>query len=411
MRVSRIRCRLLAKWTLVSSAMTLCLMAASVLVGQDPDPDRLAEEEAKLELLSEKLTVLNDELVSLDDQQTTVIGELHRLEVQIAVAHQKLQLLTLQLERGYREIDRNLKQVQALEASIRELRSYLASRVVGLYKLGKLSYMRLLLSVEEPNELTRAYRYISRLARVDAEKVSQFLADQEALEETKAELLEGTRQTLETKKDLEGTARSFERRRATRAALLEEIYERREMAETLQFELEDARSRLTTLIADLEVGGENQLDTLFLPIRLFRGELGWPVEGRIGASFGKHRHPRFRTVTVQNGVEINTPIGTSVRAVYDGEAVFASWFQGYGTLLIVSHPHKVHSLYGHLSEIKVREGDTIRRGDEIALVGDTGSFIGPSLYFEIREDGQPVNPEEWLAEPPKRTTDLRMPSP
>ncbi len=411
MRVSRIRRRLLAKWTLVSSAMTLCLMAASVLVGQDPDPDRLAEEEAKLELLSEKLAVLNDELVSLDDQQTTVIGELHRLEVQIAVAHQKVQLLTLQLERGYREIDRNLKQVQALEASIRELMPYLASRAVGLYKLGKLSYMRLLLSVEEPNELTRAYRYISRLARVDAEKISQFLADQEALEETKAELLEGTRQTLETKKDLEGTARSLERRRATRAALLEEIYERREMAETLQFELEDARSRLTTLIADLEVGGENQLDTLFLPIRLFRGELGWPVEGRIGASFGKHRHPRFRTVTVQNGVEINAPIGTSVRAVYDGEAVFASWFQGYGTLLIVSHPHKVHSLYGHLSEIKVREGDTIRRGDEIALVGDTGSLIGPSLYFEIREDGQPVNPEEWLAEPPKRTTDLRMPSP
>ena len=391
--------------------MTLCLMAASVLVGQDPDPDRLAEEEAKLELLSEKLAALTEELVSLVDQQTTVIGELHRLEVQIAVAHQKLQLLMLQLERGYREIDRNLKQVQSLEASIRELRPYLASRAVGLYKLGKLSYMRLLLSVEEPNELTRAYRYISRLARVDAEKISQFLADQEALEETKAELLEGTRQTLETKKDLEKTTQSLERRRATRAALLEEIYERREMAETLQFELEDARSRLTTLITDLEVGGESQLDTLFLPIRLFRGELGWPVEGRIGARFGKHRHPRFRTVTVQNGVEINAPIGTSVRAVYDGEAVFASWFQGYGTLLIVSHPHKVHSLYGHLSEIKVREGDTIRRGDEIALVGDTGSLIGPSLYFEIREDGQPVNPEAWLTEPPKHTTDLRTPSP
>ncbi len=411
MSVSRIRSRPLAKWTLVSGAMTLCLMAASVLVGEGPDQDRLAEEEAKLGLLSEKLAALNKELASLDERQSTVIGGLHRLEVQIEVAHQKLQLLKLQLERGYREIDRNLKQVQALEASIRELRPYLASRAVSLYKLGKLSYMRLLLSVEQPSELTRAYRYISRLARVDAEKIGQFLADQEALEETKAQLLEGTRQTLETRKDLEQTRRSLERRRGTKAALLQEIYERREMAETLQFELEDARVRLTTLITDLEVGGETELDTLFLPIRLFRGELGWPVEGRIGARFGTHRHPRFRTVTVQNGLEIEALIGTSVRAVYDGEAVFASWFQGYGTLLIVSHPHKVHSLYGHLSEIKVREGDTVRRGDEIALVGDTGSLTGPSLYFEIREDGQPVNPEEWLVEPPKRTTDLRTPSP
>ncbi len=411
MSVSRIRRRLLATWTLVSGALTLCLMAASVLVGEGPDQDRLAEEEAKLELLSEKLAALNKELVSLDERQTTIVGELHRLEVQIEVAHQKLQLLKLQLERGCREIDRNLKQVQALEASIRELRPYLAGRAVSLYKLGKLSYMRLLLSVEQPSELTRAYRYISRLARVDAEKIGQFLADQDALEETKAELLEGTRQTLETRKDLEQTTRSLKGRRATRAALLEQIYERREMAETLQFELEDARVRLTTLMTDLEVDGETQLNSLFLPIRLFRGELGWPVEGRIGARFGKHRHPRFRTVTVQNGVEIQAPIGTSVRAVYDGEAVFASWFQGYGTLLIVSHPRQVHSLYGHLSEIMVREGDTVRRGDEIALVGDTGSLTGPSLYFEIREDGQPANPEEWLVEPPKRTIDLKMPSP
>ena len=194
--------------TLVSGAITLCLMAASVLVGEGPDQDRLAEEEAKLGLLSEKLAALNKELGSLDERQSTVMGELHRLEVQIEVAHQKLQLLKLQLERGYREIDRNLKQVQALEASIRELRPYLASRAVSLYKLGKLSYMRLLLSVEQPSELTRAYRYIARLARVDAEKIGQFLADQEALEETKAQLLEGTRQTLGTRKDLEQTRRS-----------------------------------------------------------------------------------------------------------------------------------------------------------------------------------------------------------
>jgi septal ring factor EnvC (AmiA/AmiB activator) len=373
--------------------------------------DRLAQEEAKLELLSGKLAALNKELASLGERQTTVLGELHRLEVQIEVAHQKLELLKLQLERGYREIDRNLKQVQALESSIRQLRPYLASRAVSLYKLGKLSYVRLLLSVQEPSELTRAYRYISRLAQVDTQKIGRFLADQKALEQTKAELLAGTKKTLETRKELEQTTRTLERRRATKTALLEEIDERREMAETLLFELEEARGRLSKLIADLESGAESEVETMFLPIRLFRGELGWPVEGRVGTRFGKQRHPRFRTVTVQNGLEIEAPSGTAVRAVYDGKAVFASWFQGYGTLLILSHPRKVHSLYGHLSEIKVREGDTVRRGQEIASVGDTGSLTGPSLYFEIREDGQPVDPEEWLVEPPTRTTHLKEPSP
>ena len=95
-----------------------------------------------------------------------------------------------------------------------------------------------------------------------------------------------------------------------------------------------------------------------------------------------------------------------IQAIYDGEAVFASWFQGYGTLLILSHPHNVYSLYGHLSEIKVSEGDKVRRGDEVAFVGDTGSLTGPGLYFEIREEGKPVDPEQWLVPRPARTTEL-----
>jgi septal ring factor EnvC (AmiA/AmiB activator) len=365
----------------------------------DSADDRLAEEEAKMKLVSERLAGLTDELASLDQRQTSLIGELHRLEVEIGVARQQLELLKIQLDRGYREIDRNLKQIQSLEESIRELRPYLASRAVGLYKLGRLSYARLLLSVEEPRELTRAYRYISRLARVDTEKISRFLADQKALEQTKAELLAQTEKTLETRKELERTTRSLERRQSTKASLLEEIDQRREMAETMMFELEDARQKLGDLIAGLE-SGEADADaaTTFLPILLFRGELDWPVAGRIGARFGKHKHPRFLTVTVQNGIEIEAPLGAPVRAFYDGRVVFASWFQGCGTLLILSHPHKVHSLYGHLSEINVEEGDTVRRGQEIALVGDTGSLRGPGLYFEVREEGQPVDPEQWLAE-------------
>jgi septal ring factor EnvC (AmiA/AmiB activator) len=100
---------------------------------------------------------------------------------------------------------------------------------------------------------------------------------------------------------------------------------------------------------------------------------------------------------MQNGIEIEAPSLAPVGAVYDGHVVFASWFQGYGKLLIIGHPGNVYSLYGHLSDIKVKEGDIVNRGEEVGWVGDTGSLSGTSLYFEIREDGQPVDPEEWLA--------------
>ncbi len=358
--------------------------------------DRLVEEEAKLELLTQKLDSLKKELASLDEKQSTLLGELHRLEIEIRVSREQLALIKLQLERGYRQIDALLKRIQTLEASIQELRPYLESRSASLYKLGRLSYVRLLLSVEEPSELTRAYRYISRLAQADGEKISRFLTDQKALEENKAELLVRTKEMLESRNQLESTTQTLERRRATKETLLEEIHQRREMAETFKYELEGAREQLGQLMARLADGQEPGMDPVFLPIRLFRGKLGWPVRGRIGARFGKQLHPRFQTVTVQNGMEIEAALNTPVGAVYDGRVVFASWFQGYGKLLIISHPHNVHSLYGHLSELSVGEGDTVRQGEEVATVGDTGSLSGPTLYFEIRENGTPVDPESWM---------------
>jgi septal ring factor EnvC (AmiA/AmiB activator) len=393
----------------VGIALTAFAFGAPNEVTSESTEERLAAEEAKLRILNDKLASLGNELGSLDEKQTTLLGELHRLEVQIRYTSQELELLRLELDRGYREVDDLLKQIQALEESIQQLRPYLSSRSISLYKLGRLSYVRLLLSIEEPSELTRAYRYVSRLARADGQKISRFLSDQEALEETKSALLVRTKEMLEKRNQLEDTTKTLERRITTKETLLTEIYDRREMAETLMFELEGAREKLGGLLSRLAQGELPELDPVFLPIRLFRGELSWPVNGKVGTRFGKHYHPRFRTVTMQNGIEIEAPLNAAVSAVYDGTVVFASWFQGYGKLLIIGHPTNVYSLYGHLSDFMVKEGDTVNRDDEVAFVGDTGSLTGPSLYFEIREGGKPVDPAGWLTGPSSlkkvRTTD------
>jgi septal ring factor EnvC (AmiA/AmiB activator) len=331
----------------------------------------------------------------MDEKQTSLLGELERLELSIRTAQEELELLKLQLELGYREMDVNLRQVQALEASIRELKPHLMKRAVDLYKLGRLSYLRLLVSVENPAHLSRAYRLISRLARADAEKLARFRAGRAQLEQRKAELLDQTRKALQTRGEIARTAAALEARRSQKSAMLEEIERRREMAETLLGELETSREELAALIEKV-AAGEEGAPPVHLPIRLFRGELDLPAEGRLASRFGRQRHPRFQTVTQQNGIEIEVPLGSPVHAVYDGKVVFASWFKGYGRLVILSHPHKVHSLYGHLDEVKVTEGETVSRGREIGRVGERGPLAGPGLYFEIREEGKPVDPMEWI---------------
>jgi murein hydrolase activator len=358
--------------------------------------ERLVKEEEKLGLLNGKLSALRKELDGLDRKETSLLGELHRLELEIRVADDELELTKLKLDRGYREMDENLARIQALEKSIDELRPFLRSRARSLYKLGRLSYVRLLLSVEKPSELTRAYRYISRLAREDADKMDRFLEDQKFLEEAKARLVVQTESLLQLRKDLEASTRTLENRRSSREALLAEVNDRQEMAGTMVHELEDARQELGKLVDSLIAGRSPERDDVYLPMRMFEGEIGWPVEGKLDGHFGTQMHPRYKTVTVRNGIEIDAPEGTPVNAVYDGEVVYAAWFQGYGNLVIVQHPGDVHSLYGYLSDFQVARGDRVTRGEPIGLVGETGSLEGPRLYFEIRVSGRPVDPEKWL---------------
>lgn len=377
----------------------MVLVSAALVPARETPEDadaRLADEAAKLEVLEGKLASLEDELSRLGDRKSTLLGELHRLDLQVRVSNEQLALHELSLERGYREIDEHLGHIEELEASIASLAPYLAGRSVSLYKLGKLSYVRLLLSVEEPSELTRAYRYISRLASEDASKMHRFLDDQTALERTKQALTAQTELMLATRKQLEATSRTLDSRRASRRALLEDVGNRQELAGTLVSELESARERLGMLVDDLVAGETAEVETIHLPMRAFEGEIGWPVSGELEGRFGRQLHPRFKTVTVRNGIEIEAEPGDNVNAVYDGEVVFASWFQGYGKLLILRHPGNVHSLYGFLSDFAAAPGDWVSRGEHVAFVGDTGSLSGPRLYFEIRVLGSPVDPETWL---------------
>ena len=111
-------------WAVCAVLVCLALLAVRAPGEETTDgaEDRLAAEEAKLQLINDKLAVLGEELGSLDDKQTTLLGELHRLEVQIRYTHEELELMKLELDRGYREVDDLLKQIQALETSIQRLR-------------------------------------------------------------------------------------------------------------------------------------------------------------------------------------------------------------------------------------------------------------------------------------------------
>ena len=88
--------------------------------------------------------------------------------------------------------------------------------------------------------------------------------------------------------------------------------------------------------------------------------------------------------------------GTTIMAVYPGHVLYTGWFRGYGNLIIMDHGGEYYTLYAHAADIRVAEGDEVRQGQTIGTVGDTGSLQGPRLYFEVRHEGKPQDPAQWL---------------
>ena len=122
------------------------------------------------------------------------------------------------------------------------------------------------------------------------------------------------------------------------------------------------------------------------------GGAGWPLSGNLVSGYGG-RMPDGRA---SSGLLIAAGLGTPVRAVADGTVVFAEWMTGYGLILIVDHGNGYLSLYGHNESLLKNAGDTVKRGDTVARVGNSGGLAQPALYFELRRNGQPVNPDSWL---------------
>jgi septal ring factor EnvC (AmiA/AmiB activator) len=177
---------------------------------------------------------------------------------------------------------------------------------------------------------------------------------------------------------------------ANRAALVAEIDARRDLNAQLIGELQAAAERLGSL-APAAVSSAS----VILPIRPFRGDLDWPAAGRLAARFGRQRDARFGTTVLRSGVSIAAPPGSPARAVHEGVVAYAEPFPGYGNLVILDHGSQAYSLYGYLGTIDAQKGARVNRGQAVGTIG-TAPAGGAELYFELRIDGKPVEPVQWL---------------
>ncbi len=340
----------------------------------------------RLETVRARRAALERELARMRGQEKTLLGDVERLELELRLRGDELVEIQLVLKRTRAELDANVARVRKLEASLATARPGLAAHARALYKLGEMSYLRLLLSIDHPADFFRGFRLIETLARRDNARVAAFRSDLAALAAEKAALEQRTRESIALRTQLSAARRNLDVQRARKTELLTSLVERKELNAAYVEELAQAESRLQELLAGL--GGPE----VTVPMGVLRGGLPRPASGPVRAGFGRRKHPRFDTYTIHNGIEIEVTPDSPVRAVYDGRVVFAERFQGYGLMVVIDHGGKHHSLYAQLAEIAVSVGQEVKTG---AFLGSAGA----SLYFEMRNRGRAEDPEEWLQNP------------
>jgi septal ring factor EnvC (AmiA/AmiB activator) len=343
----------------------------------------------RLRAVRERRLSLEREVARLRSEERSLLGEVERLELELRLRAEELRETQLLLQRTSAEIHASSRRARELEKRIGEERPVLAARARALYKLGEVSYLRLLLSVDRPADLLRGYRFVSALARRDNQRFAAFRADLGALQVARDQLTRQAEQAQQLREGQERTRRRLDADRRRKTELLTSLVEQKETNTAYLQELAQAEVKLGELLGGLGS------DEVAVPIAAFKGTLPWPAGGRVRVPFGRRRHPRFDTYTVSNGIEIATPADAPVLAVHEGSVVFADHFRGYGLMVVLDHGGKHHTLYAHLAEAGVAPGQRAAAGQTIGTAG--AGLEGPGLYFEMRFQGRAEDPLEWLS--------------
>jgi septal ring factor EnvC (AmiA/AmiB activator) len=322
---------------------------------------------------------------------------LRAAEVEAASASRKLATLRTELRAQQRARQGLGEETQRAGRRLAQERAALAEQVRASYMTGRQELMKLLLSQESPADLGRMLVYFDYYNRARTVRIEAVKADLGRLGELELETSRVAAGLAEIEAaqaaELAGLERARDARRAAVAKLDADIRDASAAVAKLRGEekrLTDLVERLSRLSADFPVTTDE-------PFAKLKGKLAWPVQGRLVGDYGQ---PRGGGPVKWSGVLLEAAAGTPVRALYHGRIAFADWLPGLGLLAIVDHGGGYMSLYGHNEALLKESGDWVEPGEPIAQVGDTGGQARPGVYFEIRLNGEPVNPHPWIAKRP-----------
>lgn len=343
------------------------------------------------EALEAAVTESENQIGIVEDQISEALAEVEKLSLQISEKQEEINNLEAEEESLMIYIEEAETSLAEYTEKYETQKELLEKRLVAMYEMGEVKYLDVLLNSESLSDFLSRYYLVSEIAQSDYELVSSVKENKEQMESITESLREKKEELEQDKMDKEKYEISLSNMEILKNNKINQLNSE-ELA--IYQQIEQYKTEIESIEAEIKQIALQNIGEIYIG-----GTMIWPTPGytTITSNFGMRTHPITGIYKLHTGVDIGAPYGAMFIASNDGVVVKAEMNSAYGNMVMIDHGGGVMTLYAHGSEILVEVGQTVTQGTAVLKVGSTGYSTGPHAHFEIRINGEYVNPLDYIS--------------
>lgn len=391
-------------WKSIGILLLILLFGAALLhAASVKSYDRkIREQKRALKKLEKDLKEQKQQIKDLKVQERGVLNSISLLERNIVQTREFIDGLSANVSLMSQSADAYQVQIDSMTVSLQAQKKMMSYRIRKLYMKGDPVYGKLGELIRFQGNLSRYVLYVQSLLESDQQLVDRIVTTQNELESKKKFLQARLWELEQVKAKKSKEQEELNGKVASQKGFLDNLVSSREMQQKALDEYVANQRMLQKLIQRLEkqrkaaAKKKNPKKPAPKVKQLAASSKCWPMRGSIISKYGRQRHAVLKTVTRNLGIEIRGRKTSAVKAAAPGTVAMVTEIQGHGTGVIIDHGDANYTVYGHLENIKIKEGDKVKRCQEFANPGDDDSMNGVKLYFQVSEGVKTVDPLKWL---------------
>ena len=353
--------------------------------------------ENKKDNIQKQINDSKKELEEVDNELSENLKQLQKIDASIQESEKTLQELSEKISNLQQEITKNEEEVAKLTKKYNEQKELLDARIVAMYETDDSTYLSVIFDSKSISDIISNYYLISELASYDMDLLETVEKEKKEIEQKNEEIKRSKEEVEQEKITEQKTKIALSNTRTVRQNYIDKLNDEEK---SIQNKIDEYNREMNAIEAEIkELARKSAASNT--KVSYSGGSMVWPIPGyrTITSYYGMRVHPITGVYKLHTGVDVGAPTGANFVAMADGTVVKAAYTSGYGNMVIIDHGGGIQTLYAHGSKIIASYGQKVKAGDPVLKVGSTGNSTGPHAHFEVRVNGNTVNPLNYVSVP------------